>query len=108
MRSAEGPMQPPRETATARWSPEMALFRLGVALFPGGLRALLQQIAAPVGAPRMPAPHAFDDASRVAFRLAETLPLEQLTRQKALEVDHPAARLNTRSGCLSQPPPNGP
>ncbi|HRF71793.1 MAG TPA: hypothetical protein PL117_03395 [Accumulibacter sp.] len=56
----------------------------------------------------MPAPHAFDDASRVAFRLAETLPLEQLTRQKALEVDHPAARLNTRSGCLSQPPPNGP
>jgi len=108
MRSAEGPIHPPRETATARRSPEIALLPLGVVLFPGGLRALLQQIAAPVGAPRMPAPHAFDDASRVAFRLAETLPLEQLTRQKALEVDHPAARLNTRSGCLSQPPPNGP
>ncbi len=108
MRSAEGPIQPPRETATARWSPAIALFPLCVVLFPGGLRGLLQQIAAPVGAARMPAPHAFDDASRVAFRLAETSPLEQPARQKLLEVDHPAARLDALAGDLSQPPANDP
>ena len=108
MRSAEDPMQPTREASTARRSPAMAPFPLGVVLFPGGLRALLQQIAAPVGAARMPAAHAFDDASRVAFRLAETLPLEQPARQKLLEVDHPAARLDALADDLSQPPANDP
>ena len=53
---------------------------------------MLKQIAADIGAERMPEPHAWEDAAWVGYRLTEVMPV-QLSPQKLLELDDPVSRL---------------
>ena len=57
------------------------------------LAQLLETIIAKVGAERFPAPVRLDDAAWVAYRLAESLPLEPAVRQQLLEARDPLAAL---------------
>lgn len=57
------------------------------------LAQLLETIIDKVGAERFPAPPRLDDAAWVAYRLAESLPLEASLRQQLLEVRDPLAAL---------------
>lgn len=58
------------------------------------LAQLLETIMRKVGAERFPAPARMDDAAWVAYRLAETLPLEAATRQRLIEARDPLTALN--------------
>ena len=58
-----------------------------------GLLSVLKQIAADLGAERMPEPHAWDDAAWVGYRLTEVMPVQLLAKQKLLELDDPVSRL---------------
>jgi len=58
------------------------------------LAQLLESIIAKVGAERFPAPARLDDAAWVAYRLAESLPLEPSVRQQLLEARDPLAALD--------------
>jgi len=57
------------------------------------LAALLETIMSKVGAERFPAPARLDDAAWVAYRLAESLPLEAGLRQNLLEQRDPLLAL---------------
>jgi Lon protease-like protein len=57
------------------------------------LAQLLETIIAKVGAERFPAPARLDDAAWVAYRLAESLPLEPAMRQRLLEARDPNVAL---------------
>src|SRR5690349_10759580 len=57
------------------------------------LAQLLETIIGKVGAERFPAPLRLDDAAWVAYRLAESLPMEASLRQQLLEVRDPFAAL---------------
>ncbi|WP_291847227.1 LON peptidase substrate-binding domain-containing protein [Accumulibacter sp.] len=67
-----------------------------------GLVLLLRKIADELGEQRLPAPHAFDDASWVGYRLTEILPLQILARQKLLALQDPLLRLRALSIWLAQ------
>ncbi|HEX4985638.1 MAG TPA: LON peptidase substrate-binding domain-containing protein [Burkholderiales bacterium] len=56
-------------------------------------RRLLEQVAVKLGSDYFPAPHAFDDARWVGYRLAEVLPLDTLRKQALLEERDDGARL---------------
>ena len=58
------------------------------------LAALLETIMSKVGADRFPSPARLDDAAWVAYRLAESLPLEASLRQQLLEVRDPLLALD--------------
>jgi Lon protease-like protein len=58
------------------------------------LAQLLETIISKVGAERFPAPARLDEAAWVAYRLAESLPMEASLRQQLLEVRDPLAALN--------------
>jgi uncharacterized protein len=58
------------------------------------LAQLLETIIGKVGAERFPAPTRLDDAAWVAYRLAESLPLEAGLRQQILEARDPLRALN--------------
>jgi len=58
------------------------------------LAQLLETIIGKVGAERFPAPPRLDDAAWVAYRLAESLPLEAGLRQRLLEARDPLGALN--------------
>jgi Lon protease-like protein len=58
------------------------------------LAQLLETIIGKVGAERFPAPARLDDAAWVAYRLAESLPLEAGLRQQLLEARDPLTALN--------------
>ena len=58
------------------------------------LAQLLETIIGKVGAERFPAPARLDDAAWVAYRLAESLPLEAGLRQQLLEARDPLRALN--------------
>lgn len=58
------------------------------------LAQLLETIIGKVGAERFPAPARLDDAAWVAYRLAESLPLEAGLRQQLLEARDPLMALN--------------
>jgi Lon protease-like protein len=58
------------------------------------LAQLLESIIAKVGAERFPAPAHLEDAAWVAYRLAESLPLEPSVRQQLLEARDPLAALD--------------
>ena len=58
------------------------------------LAQLLETIIGKVGAERFPAPTRLDDAAWVAYRLAESLPLEAALRQQLLEARDPLAALD--------------
>ena len=58
------------------------------------LAQLLETIIDKVGDERFPAPPRLNDAAWVAYRLAESLPLEASLRQELLEVRDPLAALS--------------
>jgi Lon protease-like protein len=67
-----------------------------------GLLPLLQKIAGDLGPERMPEPHAFDDAAWVGYRLTEVVPVQQLAKQKLLELLDPLSRLEILHTYLAQ------
>lgn len=66
------------------------------------LLPLLQRIVSDLGPQRMPAPHRFDDAEWVGYRITEVLPIQNLAKQKLLELDDPLARLEILETFLDQ------
>lgn len=67
-----------------------------------GLIALLERIVDDLGPEKMPLPHRFDDAEWVGFRLTEVLPVKLLAKQKLLELEDPAVRLEILYTFFSQ------
>ena len=63
---------------------------------------LLRKIASDLGPEKMPEPHRFDDAAWVGYRLSEIVPVQALARQKLLELDDPASRLEVIFAYLAQ------
>jgi uncharacterized protein len=66
------------------------------------LLPLLQRIVSDLGPERIPKPHRFDDAGWVGYRLTEVLPVQNLAKQKLLELDDPLARLEILEKFLDQ------
>ena len=66
------------------------------------LLPLLQRIVGDLGPERIPEPHRFDDAVWVGYRITEVLPIQNLAKQKLLELDDPLARLEILEKYLSQ------
>jgi len=50
----------------------------------------------------MPEPHRYDEAEWVGYRITEVLPIQNLAKQKLLELDDPLARLEILEKYLSQ------
>lgn len=67
-----------------------------------GLVPLLEKIVNDLGPEKMPAPHEFNDATWVGYRLAEILPVKALAKQKLLELDDPVSRLEIIHTYLAQ------
>jgi len=63
---------------------------------------LLEAMVADAGAERLPPPHRFDDAAWVGYRFSELLPIPAIARQKLLELEDPASRLEIVFKFLSQ------
>ena len=63
---------------------------------------VLQAIIEKLGAGRFPAPHRFDDAAWIGYRLSEVLPISLDTRQQLLQISDPQMRLAQLSQILSQ------
>jgi Lon protease-like protein len=63
---------------------------------------VLQAIIAKVGAEHFPAPHRFDDAAWIGYRLSEVLPISLDARQRLLQMSDPLARLSELSQILYQ------
>ena len=53
---------------------------------------LLRRIIKDLGA-RIPEPHRFDDAEWISYRITEILPIQNLAKQKLLELEDPIVRL---------------
>ena len=66
------------------------------------LLPLLRRIASDLGTARFPEPHRFDDAEWVGQRIAEILPIQNLAKQKLLELEDPLARLEVLERYLDQ------
>jgi len=66
------------------------------------LLPLLQRVIGDLGPQRMPEPHRYDDAGWVGYRLTEVLPVQNLAKQKLLELDDPLARLEILEKFLDQ------
>ena len=59
------------------------------------LSTILERLLEKLGGPHAKAPRTrFNDAAWVAFRLAESLPLENAERQQLLQIDDPLERLS--------------
>ena len=89
------------------------LLRARVSLYPeeparpvpeerGRLLPLLRRIIADQGTERMPEPHTFTDAAWVSYRLAEVMPVQNLAKQKLLELEDPLVRLEILEKFLAQ------
>jgi uncharacterized protein len=63
---------------------------------------VLQAIIEKLGNERFPAPHHFDDAAWIGYRLSEVLPISLDTRQQLLQIVDPQMRLARLSQILSQ------
>ena len=63
---------------------------------------ILQAIIEKLGAGRFPAPHRFDDAAWIGYRLSEVLPISLDTRQQLLQIADPQMRLTQLSQILSR------
>ena len=63
---------------------------------------VLQAIIAKIGAEHFPAPHRFDDAAWIGYRLSEVLPISLDARQRLLQMSDPLARLSELSRILAQ------
>lgn len=66
------------------------------------LLPILKRIVSDLGSERVPAPHHFDDAGWVGCRLTEVLPVQNLAKQKLLELDDPLIRLEILEKYLDQ------
>ncbi|MDR0777148.1 MAG: LON peptidase substrate-binding domain-containing protein [Azonexus sp.] len=66
------------------------------------LLPLLRRIVGDLGPKRIPEPHRFDDAAWVGYRITEVLPIQNLAKQKLLELDDPLARLQILETYLDQ------
>lgn len=66
------------------------------------LLPLLRRVVADLGPERMPEPHAFNDAAWVGYRLTEVMPVQNLAKQKLLELDDALARLEILEKFLDQ------
>ena len=65
-------------------------------------KEVLQAIVAKIGAEHFPAPHRFDDAAWIGYRLAEVLPIGLDVKQRLLEMSDPLARLAELNQILFQ------
>ncbi|UCV28619.1 LON peptidase substrate-binding domain-containing protein [Ferribacterium limneticum] len=63
---------------------------------------LLRRIVGDLGKDRMPEPHRYDEAEWVGYRITEVLPIQNLAKQKLLELDDPVARLEILEKYLTQ------
>jgi Lon protease-like protein len=63
---------------------------------------LLRRVVADLGPERLPEPHRFDDAEWVGYRITEVLPIQNLAKQKLLELDDPLTRLEILEKYLDQ------
>ena len=66
------------------------------------LLPLLRRIASDIGPARFPEPHRFDDAEWVGYRITEILPVQNLAKQKLLELEDPVSRLEILEKFLDQ------
>lgn len=66
------------------------------------LLPLLRRVLNDLGKERMPEPHHFDDAEWVGYRITEILPIQNLAKQKLLELEDPLARLEILEKFLDQ------
>jgi len=66
------------------------------------LLPLLRRIASDIGPARFPEPHRFDDAEWVGYRITEILPVQNLAKQKLLELEDPLSRLEILEKFLDQ------
>lgn len=66
------------------------------------LLPLLMHIINDLGTEKIPEPHDFEDAEWVGYRLTEVLPVQNLAKQKLLELDDPIARLEILEKYLDQ------
>jgi Lon protease-like protein len=62
---------------------------------------VLKAIIDKIGAEHFPAPHRFDDAAWIGYRLAEILPIERDLRQNLLQLSDPAERLTQLEAVLN-------
>lgn len=63
---------------------------------------LLRRIVSDLGKDRVPEPHRYDEAEWVGYRITEVLPIQNLAKQKLLELDDPVARLEILEKYLTQ------
>lgn len=66
------------------------------------LLPLLRRVVKDIGPERMPEPHRFDEAEWVGYRITEVLPIQNLAKQKLLELEDPLARLEILEKYLDQ------
>ena len=66
------------------------------------LLPLLQRVIKDLGSERIPLPHRLDEAEWVGYRITEVLPIQNLAKQKLLELEDPIARLEILEKYLSQ------
>ena len=89
------------------------LWRAGVEIIPDDgplpfpverrrLLPLLRRIAGDMGPTRIPEPHRYDDAEWVGYRITEILPVQNLAKQKLLELEDPISRLEILEKFLDQ------
>ena len=63
---------------------------------------VLQAIITKIGADHFPAPHRYNDAAWIGYRLSEVLPISLDARQQLLQMSDPHARLAELGRILSQ------
>jgi len=66
------------------------------------LLPLLRRIVGEVGPVRFPEPYHYDDAEWVGYRITEILPVQNLAKQKLLELEDPISRLEILEKFLDQ------
>ena len=66
------------------------------------LLPLLRKIINDLGPERIPEPHRLDDAEWVGYRITEILPVQNLAKQKLLELEDPLSRLEILEKFLVQ------
>jgi len=66
------------------------------------LLPLLRRVVDDLGKERIAEPYHYDDAAWVGYRITEVLPIQNLAKQKLLELDDPLARLDVLERFLDQ------
>lgn len=66
------------------------------------LLPLLKRVIGDLGPERVRPPHRYDNANWVGYRITEILPIQNLAKQKLLELDDPLARLEILERYLDQ------